>query len=193
MAALMAVGTSRHVAEENDIDSDNMMLAVGELFEKMHPNTENEVEPEGIRQGFEEAAKHRLTDAELDQLMSEVDEDGGGTVRCNFCTQFAICDRCSPQISTNQIDFEEFAAWMMSGKRLAEELRHKVETKYGRLDRYVDDAHARMIERANSKQFIWRSPEGGLPHTVFVLFEEPGSSTLAVIVGVYIQVGIPTH
>lgn len=94
-----------------------------------------------------------------------------------------------------QIDFEEFAAWMMSSSRLAMELRHKVDTKYGSLDNFVDDAEARMQGRANSKQFLWKSEEGGWPHTIFVLLEEPGSSTLAIIIGTYIQAScsMPLH
>lgn len=66
-----------------------------------------------------------------------------------------------------------------------------VDTKFGNLDNFVDDYKVKQQERANSSQFIWMSEDGGMAHTIFVLLEEPGSSTLAVVIGSYIQVSPP--
>ena len=78
--AHIAVHGSRKMGGVDD-DSNNMVLAVKEIWEKMHPNGNNEVERDDIAMGFEEAVKHKLSAEELDELMSEVDADGGGSVR----------------------------------------------------------------------------------------------------------------
>jgi hypothetical protein len=167
MAAIMAVGARGGGAKNVDNESDKLQMAIKEVFIMMHPNSNNEVERDDLNRGFHEAVNHKLTEDELDALMAEVDSDSGGT-----------------------IDYDEFAAWMLSSSKLASELRHTVKTaSLGgmSLDNMVDDLKVRIAERAASKQFIWKSDIGGLPHTIFVALEEPASSTVSLIFGTYMQ------
>ena len=93
-AAIMVSGTKRAGSSGVDSDSKDMMAAVHEIFEKMHPNDQNEVGRENIRKGFEEVVNHILTEEELTKLMSEVDADGGGSVILTFISLVHCMNLC---------------------------------------------------------------------------------------------------
>ena len=168
MAAMMAGAGSRGAKNANvDAESDKLQMAIKEVFTLMHPNSNNEIERDDINRGFFEAVNHKLTEQELDALMAEVDTDSGGT-----------------------IDYDEFAAWMLSSSTLATELRHTVKTaalEGMSLETMVDDVEVRIAERAATSQFIWKSDVGGTAHTIFVVLEEPASSTVSLVFGTYMQ------
>ena len=157
-----------------NVEANALAAAIREVFMKMHPDPiTGEVGRDDISAGFLEVANHVLTEEELDGLIrvdgepTEVDKDGSG-----------------------KIDYDEFAAWMMTSSTLATELRHKVNTAaVGTLDNLINDADIAKGDREQGDDavLVWKSEESSA-QTLWVLLEEPGTSTLAFWINTDVQV-----
>jgi len=166
-AVMMARPTGEARAAQMNSGADALTAAIKEVFQMMHPDpVTNEVGRDDIGKGFLEVVQHQLSDSEIDALMKEVDTDASGF-----------------------IDYDEFAAWMMSSSKLATELRHKVDTAAcGTLDTLISDSEIASSDREpdGPKPMVWNSPDSGM-QTIWVMLEEPNTSTAATIVGLYVQ------
>lgn len=168
MAATMMMGSAKgRKAGSADVEANALAAAIREVFMKMHPDPNSgEVSKDDISKGFLEVANHELSDSEATGLIKEVDKDGSGL-----------------------IDFDEFAAWMMTSSPLATELRHKVNTAaVGTLDNLIKDADIMKSarEQGDKSVAIWQSDES-FAQTLWVLLEEPNTSTAAFWMNTYVQ------
>jgi hypothetical protein len=166
-ATVMMGSSGRKKGMNPHVEANALAAAIREVYLKMHPDPiTNEVTRDDISKGFLEVADHVLSTEEADGLMQEVDKDGSG-----------------------RIEFDEFAAWMMTSSKLATELRHKVNTAaVGTLDNLINDADVAKGDREQGDKpvLIWQS-EDSVAQTLWVLLEEPGTSSLAFWVNTYVQ------
>jgi len=166
-AAVMMSSTAQRTAMDSNVQANALQAAIREVYLKMHPDpVTNEVTKADISKGFLEVADHVLSAEEISCLMDEVDTDGSG-----------------------KIDYDEFAAWMMTSSTLATELRHKVNTAaVGTLDNLINDAEIQKDDRAQGDRpvLIWTNSESKA-QIIWVLLEEPGTSKLAFWLNVYVQ------
>lgn len=166
---MAGIGKKRGGQGDTNVQANCLSAAIHEVFLKMHPDpVTGLVGRDDISQGFLEVADHELTEDEADALVREIDHnDGSGTIK-----------------------YEDFASWMMTSSKLAVELRHKVNTvAVGTLDNLINDQDIAKADREQGDDesiLIWQSEEG-FAQTLWVLLEEPGTSTMAFWTHVYVQ------
>lgn len=156
---------------DSDGDAHKLEIALREVFQSIDTKGEGALDKEQITQLMVECGAE-LTQQEVDEVFAIVDQDGGGDV-----------------------DFPEFARWMMSTSDIAERLRHGLHSKVLdglALDAFIDIDELKRAERASAQSWadmptVWKSEDGNTAETIFVMLEEPGTSKMATVVSVFMQ------
>ena len=163
----MAVGAGGNT----DGDAHKLEIALREVFQSIDTQGEGALDKAQITQLMAQCGAE-LTSEEVDQVFAVVDQDGGG-----------------------DIDFSEFAAWMMSTSDIAAKLRAGLTSKVLgglALDDFIDEDELKRAERAAAKSWsempgIWKSEDGNSATTIFVCLEEPGTSKAATGISIFMQ------
>lgn len=155
---------------DTDGDAHKLQIALREVFQGIDTNNVGALEKPQIAQLMIEAGAE-LTPDEVDKVFADVDQDGGG-----------------------DIDFPEFARWMMSTSDIAAKLRHGLHSKVLgglALDDFIDQDELKQAERAGADTwaempFLWKNEDDGM-QTIFICLEEPGTSKAATLVSAGMQ------
>eukprot|EP01043_Picozoa_sp_COSAG02_P053115 COSAG02_NODE_5822_length_4016_cov_7.403321_3_plen_480_part_00 len=157
---------------DSDGDAHKLEIALREVFQSIDTKGEGALDKEQITQLMVQCGAE-LTPEEVDKVFADVDQDGGGDV-----------------------DFPEFARWMMSTSDIAAKLRHGLKSKVLgglALDDFIDEDELKRAERSAAMTWaelpgIWKSEDGNTAATIFVCLEEPGTSKAATVVSIFMQV-----
>ena len=169
MAHAMHMGTAGK-GGDSDGDAHKLEIALREVFQSIDTKGQGALDKGQITQLMVQCGAE-LTSEEVDEVFADVDQDGGGDV-----------------------DFPEFARWMMSTGDIAAKLRHGLHSKVLgglALDDFIDEDELKRAERSaktwSEMPGIWKSEDGNSATTIFVCLEEPGTSKVATVVSIFMQ------
>jgi|EP01046_Picozoa_sp_COSAG06_P003606 voltage-gated potassium channel len=171
MAHAMHMATGAGGGDSADGDAHKLEIALREVFQSIDTHHAGALDKEQITQLMDECGAE-LTQEEVDKVFADVDQDGGG-----------------------DIDFPEFARWMMSTSEIAGKLRHGLHSKVLgglALDDFIDEDELKKAERAAALSWsemptLWKNEDGDTMQTIFVCLEEPGTSKTALVVSSLMQ------
>jgi Ca2+-binding EF-hand superfamily protein len=117
-AVMMAGSRNQSKSGAADKEAHKLIVALQAVFNDIDNDSSGSLEKKEIGELFE-ASNCPLSAGQLDEVMAEVDDDGGGDV-----------------------DFDEFAGWMMGPSKYAANLRHNLHSNVlggAAFDTLIDD------------------------------------------------------